>query len=170
MAVVADDRRIRHRAKGRTHLVGAPAGIAGIAPIVEVAPVAAHPDHGVDRGGAAQHPAARPVIDISGQPRIGFGAVHPVDLRIEEGLAVAQRHLHEKAPVVTTSLKHQDLVAAGRRQALGHDATGRTGADDDEVRIVHGVLLGCSGRRPVDAQPLSHLAQPSNGFATPTAV
>ena len=56
---------------------------------------------------------------------------------IVEGLAVAERHLDEKAAVVAPGLQHQHLVATRRGQALRHDTAGGARANDDEVGIVH---------------------------------
>ena len=125
------------RLEDRQQIVIAPARVAGVAPLVEVGGVAAHPDHGVDGGGAAEQLAARPVVGIAGEPRVGFGLVVPVDGRVEEGLAIAERHLDEEAAVGAARLQHQHRVAAVRRQALGDDAAGRAGADDDEVEALH---------------------------------
>ena len=82
--------------------------------------------------------AARPVVGIAGQARVGLGLVVPVDRRIEEGLAVAERHLHEEAAIGAARLQHQHGEAAVRRQALGDDRAGGAGADDNEIISLHG--------------------------------
>ena len=121
----------------------APARIAEVAPAVIVVRVPPDPHHGVDRARTAEQLAARPVVGIAGEPGVGLGPVVPVDGRIEEGLAVAERHLHEEAKVAAAGLQHQHGMASARRQPLGNDRTGRAGADDDEIVSLHWVL-----RRP----------------------
>src|SRR5882672_214800 len=50
------------------HIVPAPAGIAELAPVIVVAGLAAHVDHAVDRGAAAEHLAARIVDGATAEP------------------------------------------------------------------------------------------------------
>ena len=115
----------------------APARIAEVAPAIIVGRMAPDPHHGIDRARAAEQLAARPVVGIAGKPRIRLGLVVPVHRGIEEGLAVAERHLHEEAQVAAAGLQHQHRMAAARRQPLGHDRACRAGTDDDEIIGLH---------------------------------
>ena len=118
-------------------IVIAPAGIAGRRPGIVVGALAADPHHRVDRGGAAEQLAARPVVGIAGQPRVRLGAKVPVHLRVEEGLAVAERHLHEEAPVGAAGLEQQHGETAARGQPLGQHAAGGARTHHDEIEVPH---------------------------------
>ena len=83
----------------RQHIAPAPAGVARVAPVVKVALLAAHIDHGVERAAATQHLAAWPVRGTVAQRRVRLGGVHPVVLRVGECHAVTQRHLDQRAAV-----------------------------------------------------------------------
>ncbi len=131
----------------RQEVVIAPAGIACLAPLVEILARAAHPDHGVDRARSAEQLSARPMVGIAGEAGIGLRLEIPVHGGIEEGLAVAERHLDEEAAVVPAGLQHQHGIAAARRKALGQHRSGGTRADDDEVVCLHGCLADARASR-----------------------
>ena len=143
-------------------VVKAPAGIAEVAPVIVVVAVAPDPHHGVDRARTAEQLAARPVIGIAGQPRVRFGLVIPVDGRIEERLAVAERHLHEEAKIAAAGFQHQHRMTPARRQPLGNDRTGRAGADDDEIIGLHGIDKRPKSRRqPRERAPRTSCGVPA---------
>src|SRR5207248_4144993 len=75
------------------HVVERPAGIAELAPMVEILGLATDIDHAVDRGRAAEHLATRPVDAAAAGPWIGLGFVAPVDRRVGKGLAEAERNV-----------------------------------------------------------------------------
>src|SRR5262249_8606575 len=75
------------------HVAITPAGVAERAPLIEVARQAADVDHGVDRAGASHDLAAWPEAPAARELRIRLCLVHPVDTRIVEGAAVADRQL-----------------------------------------------------------------------------
>ena len=149
---VLRDIRYAERASGAVEPVGAanlvlgaleigqdilkrPAGIAELAPMVEILGLAADIDHAVDRGRAAQHLAARPVDTAVGGTGVGLGLVAPVDARIGEGFAETQRDVNPAVLVLAARLQQYD---AGRRvfaEPRRHGAAGRSGADHDEIGL-----------------------------------
>ena len=132
---------LRHPEIGQNVGVG-PAGIALGHPVVEVTRLAAHIDHGVDRAGAADHLAAGPVAGPATQRGDRRGVVHPVDLRIEEGAAIADGQLDPHRAVRAARFQHQHGRVRPFRQAPRDHAAGRAGADD---QIVEGLRhrTGC---------------------------
>ena len=115
------------------HVVEAPAGIAELAPVVEVLRLAAHVEQAVDRTRAAQHLAAR--LDDLAVVELGLrlGRVEPVDPAVVEQLAVAERNVNPEMAVVPARLEQQHAMAARGGQAIGQHAAGGAGADDDVV-------------------------------------
>ena len=120
----------------RQHVAPAPARIAERFPSVVVLGLAAHEDHGVDRARAAEELAARPVAGPSGERGLGLGAVHPVDARLEEALAVADRHLHPETLVAAARFEQQHAVASARGQPVGEHAARGARAHDDVIECV----------------------------------
>ena len=124
------------------HVGPAPTAIARRRPVVKIVRLAADMDHRVDRSGSADDLAARPVAGATVEPGDRVGIVHPVDARIEEGPAIADRQLDPDRPVGSPRLDQQHARLAVRRQPVGQHAAGRPGADDDiVVSIVH--QAGC---------------------------
>src|SRR6185503_21257288 len=60
------------------YVVPGPAAVAERGPVVPVLLLAAHVDHGVDGGAAAEHAAARIVDRAAGEMLVGLGLVAPV--------------------------------------------------------------------------------------------
>ena len=121
------------------HVVPAPAGIAELAPAVVVGRLAAHVDHAVDRGAAAQHLAARIGERAAVEPGLGLGlssSSRCADCRCSRGSRPGYGS--------SDSCPCRRPRAAGRacrigRQAVGEHAAGGAGADDDVVEFVHGL-------------------------------
>ena len=82
-----------HALEERQHVVVAPAGIAEIAPVVVFGRLAAHPQHAVDRRGAAEHAAARPEHPAIADVRLGLGVEAP-----QAALATAARSPRRAEP------------------------------------------------------------------------
>src|SRR3546814_1712614 len=80
-------------------LVPAPAGVAELAPEIIVARLAAHVDHAVDRGVAAQHAPARIVQCPPVKPRLRLGLEAPVGARIILRVEVADGHVDPEPDV-----------------------------------------------------------------------
>src|SRR5262249_3139102 len=76
-------------AEERQHVAGSPAGESELAPVVIVGGLPAHVDHGVDRGGAADHLAARIVEAAAVEAFLRLGLEHPVRARIADGEEIA---------------------------------------------------------------------------------
>ena len=134
-AAVAGDPALE-RAEHRLDVGPAPAGIAGIAPVVEIAGQPARIDHRVDRTRAAEHLAARHVDDAVAEAGVGEGLEAPVDRRVEEGLAVADRGLDPEAEIAAAGLDQQDRAARIGAQPVGDHATGGPGPNDDVVELL----------------------------------
>ncbi len=132
----------------RQHVVERPAGVAELSPLVEVLRLAADIDQAVDRRRPAEHLAARPEHAAAVQVGFRLGLVAPVDARVGDRLAVAQRNVDPEMPVVSAGFQQHDARCGVFGQSRGHDAAGRARADDDEVGV-DGFLLRGHWRFPV---------------------
>ncbi|MCY1362245.1 hypothetical protein D9M69_489500 [compost metagenome] len=119
----------------RLYIAPAPAWIAELVPAVEVHRKPAAVDHRVDRTGAADHPAARPVAAALLGGRVRFGCVLPVDPLVVKGPAVADRYLDPEAPVAATRLEHQHGGVPLAGKPVRQNRTRRPAADDDVVEL-----------------------------------
>ena len=115
------------------HVVPAPAGKAELAPAVIIGRLAAHIDHGVDGGRAADHPAARIGDRAAAQIRLRRRLEHPVGARIADGVEIADRNMEPDPIVAAASLDEEHAVAGVAAQPIGKHAAGRAGADDNEI-------------------------------------
>ena len=115
------------------HVRVTPAGEARLAPVVIIAPVAAHMGHGVDRRRTAQHLAAQgldpPVVEIG----LGLGVVAPIVAPVGPQLADAKRNMDEGIAVARACLDQQHRCRRVLAQPIGEHATRRTAADDDVI-------------------------------------
>ena len=91
----------------RQHVVPAPAGVARIAPGVEVLARAAHVDVAVDAARAADQLASRPGQTAVVQARLGLGLVAPADLRIGHHTRHAGWHLGPDVVMVDSGFEQQ---------------------------------------------------------------
>src|SRR5262249_45134063 len=163
MEVVGAALLILGLAEIRQHVLPAPADIAELAPSVEILLLAADIDEAVDRAGAAQHLAARLDDAAAVEPGLGLAFIEPVDLRIAEELAVAERDVDPRIAVGAAGLEQEHAVLPPLRQAIGQDAARRPAADDDIIEcaeIPHGTSptplapesrLRSSARQALDA-------------------
>ena len=115
------------------HVGPTPARVAAALPMLEVFGQATHIDHRVDRARSAQHLAARPIALAPGQCTLRFGAVHPVQRRVIERQAIADRHLHPRPEIRAPGLQQQHAQASVGAQAVGQHTARRTGTHDDVV-------------------------------------
>jgi hypothetical protein len=76
-------------------------------PAVVVARLAAHVDHAVDAGAAAQHLAARVAQHAAVQARVRLGAVQPVGARVADAVQVADRDVDPVVVVAPAGLEQQ---------------------------------------------------------------
>jgi hypothetical protein len=72
--------------------------------MVEIFGLAADIDHAVDRRGTAEHLAARPEYAAIAGAGVGLGLVAPVDRRVGEGLAKAERNVDPPVAVLAAGL------------------------------------------------------------------
>jgi hypothetical protein len=119
------------------HIGEAPALKAHLTPHVIVARMAANIDHAVDGGRTAQHLAARPVKLAVVQMLLAFGPVIPVGEFIADQLADACRHMKEDALVLAARFQKQDFLARIGGQAVGQNAAGAAGPDNDVIVTCH---------------------------------
>ncbi len=135
----------------RQHLVPAPARVGAmavaVAPAVVVLALAAHVDHAVDRRTAAEHLAARIADRATVETGLGFGLEAPVGALVADAVQVADRHADPDVVVVAAGLEQRDARAAVGAQAIGEQAAGRAGADDDDV-VGSEIASHASPRRP----------------------
>jgi hypothetical protein len=124
-----------------------PAGRSHLRPAVIVMAIAAHIDHAVDRRGAAERFATRPIDAPVIELRLGLGVVMPiVDPRMHE-LAHQHGQRDQRMAVRSARLDEKNLEIRIGRQPVGDHAPRRSGANDDVVedRLRHPGLT----RRPV---------------------
>ena len=126
----------------RQHVVERPAAVAELAPMVEILGLAADIDHAVDRGRAAQHLAARPEHAAVGGAGVGLGLVAPVDRRVRKGFAKAERDMDPAVLVLAAGLEQDHPRRRVLAQPRGDGASGRAGADHDEIGLDHILLCG----------------------------
>src|SRR5690348_1435199 len=153
------------------HVVERPAGIAELAPMVEILGLPADIDHAVDRGRAAEHLAPRPVDTAVAGPRIGLRFVAPIDGWVDKGLAEAERNVDPAVVVLAAGFEEKDarcrLFAEPRRDG----ATGGAGANHDEIGLDRVELNGhpappyCRGSYATPDEAMHSGAGPSAGAA-----
>ena len=137
----------------RQHVVPAPAGEAELAPVVVVAGLAAHVDHGVDRRRAADHLAARIVQRAAVEAGHRFGLEHPVGARIADREQVTDRDVIPDPVVAAAGFEQQHAIARIGAEPVRQHAARRARADDDVIVFAfdrfgfgHSILLRCSVR------------------------
>ena len=111
----------------------APPRVARRGPGVVVLALPADRYQAVDGGAAAERAAAGPVHLAAVHRRLGLGVEAPVQHRMEHRLRVADGDVDPGVGVARTGLEQQHRVAAVRGQAIGEDASRRSGAHDDVV-------------------------------------
>ena len=140
----------------RKNIVPGPAGIAELAPVVVVARLAAHVDHAVDRGAAAEDSSARVVERPPVQPRFRLGPVAPVGAGIAHAVQVTDRDLDPDVVVAPAGLQQGDRRGGVLAEPVGEHAAGGAGAHDHVVErpeILH------------DGQPSAAAGDPRGGFS-----
>ena len=115
------------------HVRIGPAPRPGAVPGLEVHGVAADVHHAVDGRGAAEQPPARagdaPPVEVG----LRLGAVVPVGPLDVHRHGERARHADQRRPVVAAALDQQDGRGPVLGEAVGHDAAGGAGPDDDVV-------------------------------------
>ena len=117
-------------------------------PLVIVARLAAQVQHAVDAAAAAQHLAARVAQRAPVQAVGRLGLVEPVGARVADAVQVAHGDVHPVVVVLAAGLDQQHAPALVGRQAVGQQAAGGAGTDDDVVeREVAQTCLQQAGER-----------------------
>src|SRR5690606_38097933 len=111
--------------KERKPVVPRPTRIAELAPVVVVAGLAAHVDHAVDGGAAAQDLPARILQLAPVQPRLARRLEAPVDPRIPEAVEIPDGDVDPHIVVLAARLEKKNTNVRIRRQPVGQHATGR---------------------------------------------
>jgi hypothetical protein len=126
----------------RQHRIPLPGRVAsGLGPLRIVAPLAAHVDHAVDAGAAAQRLAARVAQRAPVQARVGFGLVAPVGAWVADAVEITHRNVDPVVVVLAAGFDQQHALGRVGAEAVGQQATGSAGTDDDVVeskRVAHG--------------------------------
>src|ERR1051326_3059546 len=116
-------------------IVPRPAAIAELGPMIVILGLPTDVNEPVDRGRAADHPAAR----VNDRAAIGAGislrAVLPRQGVMVEHLEEAGRDVNERVPVAPAGLDQQDLGRGILGEPVGEHAAGRSRADDDVIRL-----------------------------------
>src|SRR5262249_51414126 len=131
------------------HILKTPAGIAELAPMIEILRLTADVQETIDRARPTQHFPAR--LDDAPVVELGFrlGGIERVRRGLGEQLAVSERDVNPDVPVVTAGFEQQNALASRGGQAIGEHAAGRASAYDD---IVEGVRMRLH-RRASSADP-----------------
>jgi hypothetical protein len=108
-----------------------------LAPHVEIVPAAAHVDHGVDRGAAAQRAAPPDRQRAAAESRFRLGLIGPDERLVGRDLGKGDRHRHERMIVPPPGLEHQDGNVALFTEARGDDRSGRTRTHHDIIESLH---------------------------------
>ena len=115
------------------HVDIAPAAIAALRPTVEVGALAAVVDHAVDRAGPAERAALRggdcPTAAALGR----LGLELPGEVRVEQHLDEAGRHVDVGMPIRRAGFQHADRRARLLGQPVRQHRAGGAAADDDVV-------------------------------------
>jgi hypothetical protein len=123
-------------------LLPAPLVVAGdLRPLLVVARLAAHVDHAVDAGAAAEHAAARVAQLAAVQSGIFLGEIHPVGARVANAVQVTHRDVDPVVVVFFARLHQQDPLAGVGTEPVGQQTPCGACADDDVVKavVVHGL-------------------------------
>src|SRR5690348_3353380 len=104
-----------------------------LGPAVVIAAIAADIAHDIDRGGAADHLAARAFDAAAVESRLGFREIHPVMQPVREDLAPAERDVDQGIAIPAARFEQHHAHIGVFGQAMGEAAPGRAGADDDVV-------------------------------------
>ena len=129
-------------------VVEAPAGVAQLAPVIEILLLAADVDQAVDRRRAAQHLAPRPGHLPAVEGGLGLGLIAPAELGVEDGPIVADRDVQPGIAIGPPGLQQQHPVGGIRGQPVGEHTAGRAGPDHDEVVDVRHLLAASLPERP----------------------
>src|SRR5450631_616779 len=94
------------------YVIPPPAGKTKLSPVIVVRRLAAHGDHGIDRGRTAHHLAARIFQRTAVKARFLHSLEHPVRTRISDSEEIADRNVKPDPVVIATSFQNQNTVVA----------------------------------------------------------
>ena len=120
-----------------------PAAVPGRRPVVVVEPVAAHVDHAVDGARSAQHLAARNIDRALRSLLLLGGPVAPVEPAMMHQEADGERNVNQRVAVAPARFDQAHAHAFVLAQAVGEDAAGRPGADDDVIERIRPLRRAC---------------------------
>ena len=119
----------------RQDIVPGPALVSKLAPVVVVLCLAANIEKAIDRTRSSKHPSAWPGNRSAIETMIGCRAIAPIGPGIVHGLEVTDRDVDPRIAVSSACLDKGNAVTAIRSEAVGKDATGGTGSNDDEIEL-----------------------------------
>src|SRR3989440_7903422 len=122
------------------HVVPAPAAQPERRPVVPVAALPAHVDHGVDRRAAAEPAPARVMDRAAGEVFVGLGLVAPVGARVGDRVEVADRDRDPEIVVPAARFQQQHARIRVLRQAVREQAAGAARAHDhivETAKVAH---------------------------------
>ena len=122
----------------RQHVVPRPSRVAERRPVVVILFLAAHVDHRVDGGAAAENLAARVVDRSACKVLVRLRLVAPVGAWIGDRVEIADRDVDPEPVVLPAGLEEQHLRGGICRQPVGQHAAGASGANDDVVERADG--------------------------------
>ena len=126
---------------GLQHTLIVPSGTAQACPMRKILALPAQVDHAVDRTRSTHHLALVEGTGTVVQLGLRLYLVDPVEFRLAEHTGITDGNMQPVVLVVSTRFEQQDAIGCIRRQPVGDDTAGRTGAHNDVVELlvcVHG--------------------------------
>src|SRR5262245_26843630 len=117
------------------HVIPRPARQPQLTPMIIVAGLAQHVDHAVDRRRSADDLSARIVEAATIEPRFWLSLQQPIGAWIADGKEISDRDVKPDPVVFPARLQQQHAVRGISRKAVGEDAAGRTGPNNDVIKL-----------------------------------
>src|SRR6185295_8079150 len=121
----------------RQDFIPGPPAVAKRCPVVVIALLTAHVDHGVDRGAAAESETTRVIETAAVQALVGLRPVAPVGARIIDGVEIAYGHVDPEIVIFATGFQQQHADVRICAQPVRKQAAGGSGADNDVIEWSH---------------------------------
>src|SRR5277367_731926 len=148
------------------HVVPAPAVESELAPMVVVGSLAAHIDHGVDRGRAADRLAARITEAAAIEPFLRLSLEAPVRAWIADSEQIADGDVKPYPIVAAARFEKEHAFVAVGGKPIGEEAAGRACADDDVIVLAFDRLRLSRTLSHAALQKIVQMIAGPAGFAT----
>src|ERR1700733_3825112 len=119
--------------KKRKNIVPAPTGEPELAPMIVIGRLAAHIDHGVDRGRAADNLTARVTQAAAIETFFGFGLEAPVRARITDGKQISDGDVKPYPIVAAAGFEQKHALVGVAGKTISHQTAGGACADNDII-------------------------------------